>query len=836
MNRSKIKIAAAVCALSLLTVSAPLSAGAAEWINLSSWAYAEVSGFVSDGLLPETLSGVSDYTRPIKRWELGELVYSILYNTGRFADDAYQGREFADCAEYPNINKLYRYGIVEGDGNGNFSPERNITREDAAVLIERAMEMCGMYRTAYNAEGMFIDIPVNGISDADQISDHARYAVANIVNDGIMTNMGDGSFEPKGELSVEQAVVIAYRFYELLPRLIRPDNDGLDSAEEQVIQSYENGVEEIWDGNGYILRKDGEELMTFESDVYSTLLCCDYNGETLVFAVNFNDKTDVFRAETGEFLYTIPYIAYKLRPDEGYVYVYSSRFMPAYSGIYGFDGNEITAPEYSEVELSELAANGFTVPQEEYRAADGWIYYSNWNDNGHLYKVDSNGENKKLLVDGLDCYNTDYIDGMLYFQANEDNCLYCTDTDGSRLYKVSEKAGTFIWVGQHGFNDRVYDETDIGTSISGHRTLDAVMSFGVGNIEMTGGWKLYGEDAHVEMEYTNTVTGEKTPIKIGAYTLKMFRINGGEAEYKTVADFPVANVISSFSDDDRILFTSCEEEQKTGSSPIYMYDGNELTCVSGELRAVTYGFMIKDETDFYDPFYNNKVGFITPEELGGGTYHVVDLDTGEITQEKLRDAGETADGTAETSDEPARYDDLSGGGYDIFRGDDLSLYVRTETETRELGKGAAISRDGDTLYYTPAEFDDMGVAYIGALNRSGLGGRLIAYDLRTGEQKLISDSYMYPTGSSAGVMSILESTGQYRRIVNGEALTAYPNKGLHRYGEVGFIMHMNRNIWQPRYLYKLDTDGNFTQLTDCHTEYWLYVPNGADEKLFSQYG
>lgn len=51
MNRSMIKAAAAVCALSLLTAAVP--AGAAEWINLSAWAYEEVSGFVSDGLLTD---------------------------------------------------------------------------------------------------------------------------------------------------------------------------------------------------------------------------------------------------------------------------------------------------------------------------------------------------------------------------------------------------------------------------------------------------------------------------------------------------------------------------------------------------------------------------------------------------------------------------------------------------------------------------------------------------------------------------------------------------------------------------------------------------------------
>ena len=63
--------------------------------------------------------------------------------------------------------------------------------------------------------------------------------------------------------------------------------------------------------------------------------------------------------------------------------------------------------------------------------------------------------------------------------------------------------------------------------------------------------------------------------------------------------------------------------------------------------------------------------------------------------------------------------------------------------------------------------------------------------------------------------------------------TAYPNKGLYRYGEVEFIGHAQRRIWQPRYLYKFDKDGRVTQLTDTHTEYWIYIPNDPDEEIFS---
>ena len=826
MNRSIMKAAAAVCALSLLTVSAPLSAGAAEWINLSSWAYAEVSGFVSDGLLPETLSGVSDYTRPIKRWELCELLYSVLSNTGILAQDIYGGREFADCDDYPNVNKLYGCSIVEGDGSGNFRPEEKITREDTAVIIERLMDLCGMYEYTFDQDEEGSDTDISGISDADDISDYARAAVERLVNDGIMSGIGGGSFGAKSELSFEQAVILVYRIYERLPRLIQSDNEGMSGGAGQVIQSYENGAEEIWDGNGYILRKDGEELMTFEADVYSKLLCCDYNGETLVFAVNFNDKTDVFRAETGEFLYTIPYIVYKLWPEEGYIYVYSSRFMPAYSGIYGFDGNEITAPEYSETELAELAANGFSMPQEEYCAADGWIYYSNWNDNGHLYKVDSNGENEKLLVDGFDCYSTAYIDGMLYFRAREDDCVYCTDTEGEKLYKISENPGMLMSGTVTGFSGVLSSNPFIAAHVIyyiGYALLDEVS---------IDGWMLYGENSPVDMEYTDEYSGERESYQLEAYTLHMFRINNGVIERKTITDFPVNEVFMSHLDDDRIFFTNYEEEAKTGGSPLYMYDGTELKCISGDLKAERYGFLVKDAYNSDDPVCHDKIGFVTAEEEENGTYHVIDLNTGEITQESYKTAEDVPETPADEDMQP--YPAMSGGGYDVLVDDNDEVYVRSETGTAALGRVVPVYRSEDILYcckYSENSTPSPSIMFADGSSRN----ELFAYDMSTGEKRLISDEFMYKLSTDHDPLSFVEATGQCMQVVNGEARTSYPNKGLHRYGEVENITYMQRRIWQPRYLYKYDMDGNFTQLTDCHTEYWLYVPNGSERaELFGQ--
>ena len=175
MNRWKMKAAALLCALSVMPAAMPQGADAAEWINLSSWSYAEVSGFVSEGLLPESLGGISDYTRPIKRWEFCELIYSVLDKTGMFKDDRYK-LSFADCDDHQNVNKLYSAYIVNGVESENgtfFYPENDITREDAAVVIENMLTRMGA-SLLYDISDNIYDELEKRIYDAEKVSEYAQ--------------------------------------------------------------------------------------------------------------------------------------------------------------------------------------------------------------------------------------------------------------------------------------------------------------------------------------------------------------------------------------------------------------------------------------------------------------------------------------------------------------------------------------------------------------------------------------------------------------------------------------------------------------------------------------
>ena len=59
-------------------------------------------------------------------------------DTGAFVD-------VASTAWYsPYVGAASTYGLINGVGEGRFSPDGTITRQEAAVMVSRAAELCGI--------------------------------------------------------------------------------------------------------------------------------------------------------------------------------------------------------------------------------------------------------------------------------------------------------------------------------------------------------------------------------------------------------------------------------------------------------------------------------------------------------------------------------------------------------------------------------------------------------------------------------------------------------------------------------------------------------------------
>jgi len=116
------------------------------------------------------------------------------------------GETFTDLEEsYHYIIAANRLGIVNGTGNGKFEPTKNISREEAAVMVYRLASLLGIPLS----EGAVHFL------DADGIAPWASNSINCVYSSELM--YGDGNrFHPKGTYTVEQAILTFKRLFDKL--------------------------------------------------------------------------------------------------------------------------------------------------------------------------------------------------------------------------------------------------------------------------------------------------------------------------------------------------------------------------------------------------------------------------------------------------------------------------------------------------------------------------------------------------------------------------------------------------------------------------------------------
>ena len=109
-------------------------------------------------------------------------------------------------ANYEYLVAAYNKGVIKGVNAEKFNPEGNLTREQAAAIIVRALGLEGKapdpgYSTSYK--------------DDNKISNYARDGVHVITQLGIMSG-SSGYFKPHDTLTRAQAAAIIERFLQYL--------------------------------------------------------------------------------------------------------------------------------------------------------------------------------------------------------------------------------------------------------------------------------------------------------------------------------------------------------------------------------------------------------------------------------------------------------------------------------------------------------------------------------------------------------------------------------------------------------------------------------------------
>lgn len=102
---------------------------------------------------------------------------------------------------YNSVISAYDKGIVTGDANGSFNPNTEITRQEMAAIIYRAMVAAEI-----NAD----TVRSVNLTDKESIDDWAYMPVTQLVNMGIVNGYEDGAFKPFNSATREEAAKLIY--------------------------------------------------------------------------------------------------------------------------------------------------------------------------------------------------------------------------------------------------------------------------------------------------------------------------------------------------------------------------------------------------------------------------------------------------------------------------------------------------------------------------------------------------------------------------------------------------------------------------------------------------
>jgi len=167
----------------------------------SPWAIEEVSLAKEAGLVPTNLQSL--YQSNMTRAEFCALAVA-LYE--KMTGQEIAGRiSFTDTNDI-NVEKMAAVGVVNGTSPGKFTPNGNLTREQAATMLARLASA--------------IDKPFPKTSatfdDKGTISDWALEAVGQVQGAGIMNGASPDKFSPKGVYTREQSIATMLRMYDTM--------------------------------------------------------------------------------------------------------------------------------------------------------------------------------------------------------------------------------------------------------------------------------------------------------------------------------------------------------------------------------------------------------------------------------------------------------------------------------------------------------------------------------------------------------------------------------------------------------------------------------------------
>lgn len=257
----------------------------------SDWAKDELDQAIDAGLVPQDLQ--DEYQSYCTREEFCRLVIALVEAVmGKDVSQIFSERGIVaeenvfDDTENTDIEAAYALGIVNGVGNGKFSPNGDITREQAAVMLMRASNVLG-----YTPSGKVLSF-----ADRDEFSDYAVKGIDFVAAAGVMNGVSNNRFSPRGNYTREMSCLTMVRLYSAV-KTISETNANASLSESSTLSAqeifkkcspgifhisvYNSDGSALGSGSGFFISSDGVLVTNFHviENAYSASIKL-YDGTT----------------------------------------------------------------------------------------------------------------------------------------------------------------------------------------------------------------------------------------------------------------------------------------------------------------------------------------------------------------------------------------------------------------------------------------------------------------------------------------------------------------------------------------------------------------------------
>ena len=165
------------------------------------WAKQHIESLAQRGILSIPYNRKFEPERAITRAEFLKILLLTLNITTTEEKDIAFSDVSAQSWYYDIVKRGVSCGIVSGVSETEFLPDANISRQDIAVMVKRALVYCGRQ----------LDNKTANFTDSDKISQYAYDAVSSLSAAGIINGYENGTFAPQGIATRAEAVVLIGR-------------------------------------------------------------------------------------------------------------------------------------------------------------------------------------------------------------------------------------------------------------------------------------------------------------------------------------------------------------------------------------------------------------------------------------------------------------------------------------------------------------------------------------------------------------------------------------------------------------------------------------------------